>query len=83
MIVKVKNDFNLLIFNLFNGNAFLTIVILYFLLMRRAVWFENHLVSLQVMHDYMCIGIAPYTDYCTLSSSTRLYLKIAQYITLK
>ena len=46
MIVKVKNDFNLLIFNLFNGNAFLTIVILYYLLIRRDVWFANHLVML-------------------------------------
>ena len=35
---------NLLIFNLFNGNGFLNIVILYYLLMRRDVWFENHLV---------------------------------------
>ena len=43
MIVKVKN-WNLLIFNLFSGNAFLNIVILYYLLMRRDVWFENHLV---------------------------------------
>ena len=31
-------------FNLFNGNAFLNIVILYYLLMRRDVWFANHLV---------------------------------------
>ena len=44
MIVKVKNDFNLLISNLFNGNAFLTIVILYYLPIRRDVWFKNHLV---------------------------------------
>ena len=29
---------------LFNGNAFLNIVILYYLLMRRDVWFANHLV---------------------------------------
>ena len=42
---KSKNR-NLLIFNLFNGNAFLNIVILYYLLMRRDVWFENHLVFL-------------------------------------
>ena len=35
---------NLLIFNLFNGNAFLNIVILNYLLMRRDLWFENHLV---------------------------------------
>ena len=34
-----------MIFNLFNGNAFLNIVILYYLPMRRDVWFENHLVS--------------------------------------
>ena len=44
MIVTGKN-WNLLIFNLFNGNAFLNIVILYYLLMRRDVWFENHLVQ--------------------------------------
>ena len=43
MIVKVKK-WNLLIFTLFNGNAFLNIVILYYLLLRRDVWFENHLV---------------------------------------
>ena len=30
---------------LFNGNAFLNIVILYYLLMRRDVWFANHLVG--------------------------------------
>ena len=46
MIVKVKNE--ILIFNLFNGNAFLNIVILYFLLMRGDVWFANHLVCLFV-----------------------------------
>ena len=34
-----------MIFNLFNGNAFLNIVILYYLLMRRDVWFANHLVN--------------------------------------
>ena len=33
-----------MIFNLFNGNAFLNIVILYYLLMRQDVWFVNHLV---------------------------------------
>ena len=36
------------IFNLFNGNAFLNIVILYYLLMRRDVWFANHLVLLSL-----------------------------------
>ena len=39
-----RKKWNLLIFNLFNGNAFLNIVILYYLLMRPDVWFENHLV---------------------------------------
>ena len=42
MIVKKKTK--LLIFNFFNGNAFLNIVILYYLLMRRDIWFKNHLV---------------------------------------
>ena len=43
MIVNEKK-WNLLIFNLFSGNTFLNIVILYYLLMRRDVWFANHLV---------------------------------------
>ena len=40
-----RKKWNLLIFILFNGNAFLNIFILYYLLMRRDVWFENHLVK--------------------------------------
>ena len=45
-----------MIFNLFHGNAFLNIVILYYLLMRREVWFENHLVlegPLKIITFYM------------------------------
>ena len=43
---------NLLIFNLFNGNAFLNIVILYSLLMRRDVLFANHLAVLEILLKY-------------------------------
>ena len=63
MIVKVKK-WNLLIFNLFNGIAFLNIVILYYLLMRRDVWFANHLVEDQILNSLLqqnwlckCVGL--------------------------
>ena len=39
-----RKKWNLVILNFCNGNAFLNIVILYYLLMRQDVWFENHLV---------------------------------------
>ena len=38
-----RKKWNLLSFNFFHGNAFLNIIILYYLRMRRNVWFENHL----------------------------------------